>query len=77
MTYALTFMAGIAVAAVLMWYYVGLVTKANRSPKARLEYNAIAIACALIRAGRDPVEALEEGIDLSHGFGGDIDKEWL
>lgn len=75
MTYALTFMSGVAVAAVLMWYYVGIVTKSNRSPKARLEYNAIAIACALIRAGMEPLEAIDTGIGLARDFGNDIDWE--
>ena len=72
MTYALTFLAGVAVAAVLMWYYVGIVAKSARNPKARLEYNAIAIACALIKAGREPTDALVESIGLADGFGIDI-----
>lgn len=75
MTYALTFLAGVAVAAVLMWYYVGIVTKSARNPKARLEYNAIAIACALIKAGVRPSDAIEDSIDLSHSFGDRIDWE--
>ena len=75
MTYAITFLAGVAVAAVLMWYYVGIVTKSARNPKARLEYNAIAIACALIKAGMKPPQAIEESIDLAHAFGGQIDWE--
>jgi hypothetical protein len=76
MTYALTFLAGVAVAAVLMWYYAGIVTKSARNPKARLEYNAIAIACALIRAGMKPADAIEESVDLAHVFGDRIDKEF-
>lgn len=75
MTYALTFLSGVAVAAVLMWYYVGIVSRAAKSPKARLEYNAIAIYCALLRAGRGPDECRMEAIAIAKSFGERVDKE--
>jgi len=65
MLYILTFTAGIAVAAVLMWYFVGMTTRHARSPKARLEFNAGFIYAALIRAGRDPVACQRESIALA------------
>jgi len=73
--YVLAFTAGVAVTAVLMWYYVGLITKNAKSPKSRLEYNSIAIVCALIKAGTEPLEAIETGIGLAVDFGSDIDLE--
>ena len=75
MLYALTFVAGVAVAAVLMWYYVGIVTKGARSPKAKLETTAGFIYAALIRAGRDPQECQYEAIRLAQLLNGRIDLE--
>lgn len=75
MTYALTFLAGVAVAAVLMWYYVGIVTKSARNPKARLEYNAIAIACALIKAGYGIDRSIVESVEMAKDFAAEIDQE--
>ena len=53
----------------------GIVSKAAKSPKARLEYNAIAIYCALLRAGRDPHDAIYLAASLAAEVGATIDEE--
>jgi len=76
MLYILTFTAGIAVAAVLMWYYVGIVTKNRSTEKTRLEFNVGFIYAALIRAGRDPYACQVESIVLARGIMSKIDQEY-
>jgi hypothetical protein len=75
MLYILTFTAGIAVAAVLMWYFVGMTTRHARSPKARLEMTTAYVYAALIRAGRDPQECQYEAIMLAQCLNRRIDLE--
>ena len=75
MLYILTFTAGIAVAAVLMWYFVGVVTKGRHSARARLDTTTAYVYAAPIRAGRDPEMCQVEAIMLARELMGEIDAE--
>ncbi len=75
MTYALTFMAGVAVAAVLMWYYAGLIVRKKQPDEVRLHTTTAYVYSAMIRAGRDPLGCQHESIMLAKSLNRRIDLE--